>query len=78
MVVSFFTLIQFYESIVLKRPLVTLSLIALLVLFSAYHAPGFQLDASADTLVLENDQDLKYYRSIRNFSFSPGNHLPLA
>ena len=65
MTMSFTALFESYESIVLKRPLLTLSLIALLVLFPAYHAPGFQLDASPDTLVLENDQDLKYYRSIR-------------
>ncbi len=62
---QFSALIQFYEAIVLKRPLLTLSLIAALVLFSAYHAPGLQLDVSADALVLENDQELKYYRSIR-------------
>jgi predicted RND superfamily exporter protein len=35
------------------------------VLFFAYHVPSFRLDASADSLVLENDTSLKYYRSIR-------------
>jgi len=39
--------------------------IALVVVFFAYHAPAFRLDASADSLVLENDEALQYYRSIR-------------
>ncbi|MDX2426809.1 MAG: MMPL family transporter [Cycloclasticus sp.] len=32
---------------------------------AAYQATKFRLDASADTLVLENDQALEYYRSIK-------------
>jgi len=39
--------------------------IALVTAFFAYHATGFKLDASADSLILENDQTLRYYRSIR-------------
>jgi len=35
------------------------------VAFFAYHTASFRLDASADSLVLENDKSLKYYRSIR-------------
>jgi predicted RND superfamily exporter protein len=35
------------------------------VAFVAYHLPSFRLDASADSLVLENDEALQYYRSIR-------------
>ncbi|MES9886331.1 MAG: MMPL family transporter, partial [Candidatus Sedimenticola sp. 6PFRAG1] len=41
-------------------------LLLILVLgLSVYFAKDFQLDASADSLVLENDKDLRYYRSIR-------------
>ncbi|MEN8264104.1 MAG: MMPL family transporter [Nitrospirota bacterium] len=29
------------------------------------HLPDFKLDASADSLVLENDEDLRYYRAIQ-------------
>ncbi len=54
-----------YDELVLKRPAVTLFVIALVVAFFAFHAAGFRLDASADSLVLENDRALKYYRSIR-------------
>jgi len=35
------------------------------VVFFSYHTPSFRLDASADSLVLENDAALDYYRSIR-------------
>jgi predicted RND superfamily exporter protein len=59
------TLANYYDALVLKRPGITLLLVALLIVFFGYHAPGFKLDASADSLVLENDQALRYYRDIR-------------
>ncbi|PCJ49029.1 MAG: transporter [Gammaproteobacteria bacterium] len=59
------TLLAWYNSLILKRPGVTLLLSLLLVLFFAYHVPSFRLDASADSLILENDKSLKYYRSVR-------------
>ena len=52
--------------------------------FFAWHAPAFRLDASADSLVLENDEALQYYRSIRArygsddyliITYSPGQDL---
>jgi predicted RND superfamily exporter protein len=58
-------LLEVYDKLVLKRPGIVLSVIAAVVAFFAYHAPDFRLDASADSLVLENDEALKYYRSIR-------------
>ncbi|SEH05734.1 hypothetical protein [Candidatus Venteria ishoeyi] len=39
--------------------------VILLLLFAVYFAQDFKLDASADALVLESDQDLRYYRAIR-------------
>jgi predicted RND superfamily exporter protein len=59
------TLLDTYDTLVLRRPGITLLVIALVVAFFAYHAPAFRLDASADSLVLENDEALQYYRSIR-------------
>ena len=41
-----------------------LSLLAILVASVGYYSKDFRLDASADTLVLENDSALRYYRSI--------------
>ncbi|MBI1363741.1 MAG: MMPL family transporter [Proteobacteria bacterium] len=45
-------------------------LLALLIVLSAcvYHSRGFYYDASADTLVAENDPELRYYRKVsKNF-----------
>ncbi|MDT8335949.1 MAG: MMPL family transporter, partial [Desulfurivibrionaceae bacterium] len=53
-----------YESLVLKRPVATLIVTLLAVSFFAWHIPDFKLDASGDSLVLENDADLYYYRQI--------------
>ncbi len=55
----------FYHQIVLRNPAVTLLAAALLIFFFGFHASDFRLDASADSLVLENDQSLRYYREIQ-------------
>lgn len=57
-------ILNFYERTVLRRPVFSLLLVLMLVASVGYFAKDFRLDASADSLVLENDQDLKYYRSI--------------
>jgi predicted RND superfamily exporter protein len=54
-----------YEKLVLDRPVLTLSLLAMLLLLFSAFIPRFELDVSADSLVLENDADLEYYRNIR-------------
>jgi len=54
-----------YFAAVLDHPVATLALIALFVAALGAFAGRFQLDASADSLVLENDEALNYYRSIR-------------
>jgi predicted RND superfamily exporter protein len=41
-------------------------IIFLLVAFFGYHGPDLKLDASAESIVLENDPDLRYFRSIRD------------
>ena len=43
-----------------------ISILALGVLFfiALFQSQNFQLDASSDTLILENDEDLKNYRKI--------------
>ena len=58
-------LLHAYDELVLERPAIALFVVALLLAFFAFHAPEFRLDASADSLVLENDEALQYYRSIR-------------
>ncbi len=58
-------LIEVYDRLVLKQPLVTLIALTTVVVYFLLFIPAFELDASADSLVLENDASLKYYRSIR-------------
>ena len=54
-----------YETTILRRPVATLVAISAITLCVAWFAPRFSLDASADSLILEQDDDLRYYRSIR-------------
>ena len=48
----------------LNFPKLILVIISVLILFSLYFSKNFKLDASADTLLLENDPDLAYLRQI--------------
>jgi len=75
---------KIYESIVLRRPLMTILAMILLIIGVGYFAKDFHLDASADSLLLENDQDLKYFRTINDrygsnefliISYTPGSDL---
>jgi predicted RND superfamily exporter protein len=59
------SLATLYGRVVLDKPYATLFVIAMIVAFFSLHATGFKLDASAESLVLENDRDLRYYRAIR-------------
>ncbi|WP_019614017.1 efflux RND transporter permease subunit [Psychromonas ossibalaenae] len=54
-----------YDRMLLSRPWLSLIVISLIVAFFGSYAGKFRLDASADTLVLENDQALQYYRAIK-------------
>ncbi len=60
-----FSLSDSYDRLILGSPRLTLLVIALITSFFIYFAGDFRLDASADSLVLENDQALEYYRSIK-------------
>ncbi|MBP22851.1 efflux RND transporter permease subunit [Alcanivorax sp. IL3] len=53
-----------YCRVVLAHPVFWLALLALLCAVSAWQAREFKIDASADSLVLENDEALQYYRKI--------------
>ena len=54
---------QLYKKF-LERPKLILIALILIFSFSVYNAKNFQLDASADSLLLENDPDLNYLRSV--------------
>jgi len=53
-----------YERTVLGHPIVVLVVLLLLLSFFSYHAKDFKLDASPDTLLLEDDRDLRIFREI--------------
>lgn len=53
-----------YNALVLRKPALSLALTLLVIGFFAWHIPDFKLDASGDSLVLENDADLYYSRQI--------------
>ena len=57
---------ELYSDIVFGKPALVISVLLLLVAFFAWHAQDFRLDASADSLLLENDPDLEFSREVNN------------
>jgi len=55
---------KIYNNSIIEKPKFTLLILAILLLIFGYFAKDFQLDASSDTLLLENDPDLKYLREV--------------
>ncbi len=53
-----------YLAAVLEHRMAGLLLVAIVLGLAATQAPKFRLDASADSLILENDDDLRYYREL--------------
>lgn len=74
----------FYRRTVLENPLVVILLLVLCLGFFAWHARDFSLDASADALLLEDDEDLRIFREAQDryqtqdslvVTFTPDNEL---
>ena len=55
-----------YARLVSSYPVQVLLVIFALLVFSMFSLSNFKLDASSDSLVLEGDDDLKYYRQINS------------
>ena len=55
---------KIYKDTIIEKPKFTLLILSLLLLIFGYFSKNFQLDASSDTLLLENDPDLKYLREV--------------
>ncbi len=53
-----------YGTLVLGNPKLILILLFAILVFFGYHTQDFRLDASADSLLLEDDHDLKIFRQI--------------
>lgn len=58
-------LVTAYDRSVLRYPVVTLLAGVLLVASLGAFAPRFQLDASSETLVMEHDEAVRFYRAVR-------------
>ncbi len=58
------TLAKRYSDLVFGNPTIVISFLLLLVVFFAWHAQNFRLDASADSLLLADDPDLEFSRQI--------------
>ena len=55
---------KIYKNSIIEKPKLTLLILVTLLLSFGYFTKDFQLDASSDTLLLENDPDLKYLREV--------------
>ncbi|MDB4260736.1 RND family transporter, partial [Porticoccaceae bacterium] len=58
------TLLNLYQKTVLRHPLGALLAVLALTVAMALGLPNFKLDASADSLTLEHDDDLNYFREV--------------
>ena len=55
---------EYYFHLILHKARFIFPLLATLVFLFAWHSFNFRLDASSDSLLLENDQSLKFYRAM--------------
>ena len=58
------TVWRYYDFLIFRKPIVTLVLLLIVFAWLASQLSNFRVDASADSLVLENDDDLKFYRTL--------------
>ncbi|EDY87423.1 transport protein, putative [gamma proteobacterium HTCC5015] len=58
------TLAAWYEAAIFRKPHLLIVFLLLMVGGSAWFATQLRMDASADSLVLENDDDLRFYREV--------------
>jgi len=74
----------FFDRVVLRHPKTVILCVLIVVGFLGFGAGRFRLDASTDTLILENDEDLRYSRQISSrygqqdflvLTYTPGDDL---
>ncbi|MBW2193228.1 MAG: MMPL family transporter, partial [Deltaproteobacteria bacterium] len=75
---------RFFDKVILDRPGFVIVCLLAVISFLGFQTKNFRLDASAETLVLENDKDLRYSRLIDSryglqdfllISYTPGEDL---
>ena len=55
---------RLYQNSVIQKPKTILTFLIFCLIFFGYYTKDFKLDASSDTLLIENDPDLKYLREV--------------
>jgi predicted RND superfamily exporter protein len=55
---------RFYDRVILEHPAIVILCLLAVIAFLGYKAKDFKLDASAETLLIETDEDLRYSRLI--------------
>ena len=65
-----------YKNFIINKPKITLLFLLILLCSFGFFSKNFQLDASSDTLLLENDPDLKYLREV-NKNYGSEDYLVL-
>ncbi len=55
---------QFYQNIILKNPKSIFIILLITLISFGYYSKDFRLDASSETLLIEDDPDLKYLQEI--------------
>ncbi len=67
-------LLRLHEAVVLRHPVLVLMVVFIAAVALAFGLPNFKLDASADSLTLEHDTDLDYFREV-NQQYGSGDFL---
>ncbi len=65
---------KIFSKYITHHPKTILLIFFTILLFSIFNLNKFKLDASSDSLVLESDDDLKYYREV-NADYSSSDFL---
>ena len=55
---------KLYDSVFLSRPWLIIFLLAAVTALAGFYAQNYKVDASADALVLEGDEDLAFFREV--------------
>ncbi|MBU0924579.1 MMPL family transporter [bacterium] len=56
---------RIYDTFILKYPLIVLIILLVFISTLGYHATKLEIDASAETLLLDDDKDLKFFREVK-------------
>ena len=53
---------KIYDTFIFKYPILVLLILSIVISILGYYSTKVEVDASAETLLLEDDKDLKFFR----------------